>query len=330
MTTEVSATEIRAFQRCERLHHYLYPLGYRPAERAHGLRFAALLHEGLHMWWASPKTDRLTPALERIDIAAEEAPTHVDDFDWVRADELLRFYHTTWNAEPLAVVATRLDFQTQLLHPDTGHASPAIELYGRIPALAKDEESCVWIVQHKTTAEADAPLFWEHLALDITAVLHLVGARALGFEPAGILYDVLGKPRLAPLKATPDHLRRYRQTDGGLYAGQRDRDETHQEFRARYSQSLWHSPHHICVRRAIPKGDERAALRDVWILAHRIHDARQRAAEGAWSLRNDGACLRWNHLCDFFPVCSGADVIGAPAFRRTQEPMSHGIIEEDL
>ncbi len=329
MTIAVSATEIHTFQRCERLHHYLYPLGYRPAERAHGLRFAALLHEGLYAWWAAPADDRLTPALERLGFASNEPQTRVDDLDWIRADELLRFYHTTWNAEPLTVVATRLDFQTALVNPDTGEASSTVALCGRIPALAKDDQGRVWVVRHKTTAEADAPLFWDHLTFDILGAVHLAGARALGFEPAGTLYDVIGKPRLAPLKATPEHLRRYRQDNGALYAGQRDRDETPEAYRARYSNVLWRSERPICVRKAIPKGDERAALRDVWILAHRIYDARQRAAEGGWSLRNDGACLRWNHhLCAFFPVCSGADVIGAPAYHRTEAPMPHAMEEE--
>jgi len=68
-----------------------------------------------------------------------------------------------------------------------------------------------YVVEHKTTSYeigAGSP-YWKRLTLDSQVSNYLVGARTLGHEPAGVLYDVVRKVRLRPSKATPVEAREY-------------------------------------------------------------------------------------------------------------------------
>lgn len=70
--------------------------------------------------------------------------------------------------------------------------------------------SCL-IVEHKTSSSdvEEGSSYWKRLRLDAQVSTYMVGARALGFEPVGVLYDVIRKPRFKPMKATPVEARAY-------------------------------------------------------------------------------------------------------------------------
>src|SRR5262245_7538076 len=219
MSILVSASEMRVFQRCEREHANLYTLGIKPVERAHALRFGSLVHAALESWWrwrSDSDVGRLDTALTKIAHAIRENDCRVDAFDRVRAEELIRGYHNEWANEPLETLAVEAEFSTSMIDPDTGAELPDIRLGGKLDALARDTNGYVWIVEHKTTSDPSAGAYWERLSLDLQCSVYLIGAHALGFKPKGVLYDVLGKPRVAPLKATPQDQRKYRKVDGGL------------------------------------------------------------------------------------------------------------------
>ena len=70
----------------------------------------------------------------------------------------------------------------------------------------------VWVVEHKT-ANADigpGTTYWKRLVLDGQVSTYLPGTRALGHaDVRGVLYDVIRKPTIRPLKATPVEQREY-------------------------------------------------------------------------------------------------------------------------
>lgn len=70
----------------------------------------------------------------------------------------------------------------------------------------------VWVVEHKT-ANADigpGTTYWKRLVLDGQVSTYLPGTRALGHaDVRGVLYDVIRKPTIRPLKATPPEQREY-------------------------------------------------------------------------------------------------------------------------
>lgn len=69
----------------------------------------------------------------------------------------------------------------------------------------------VVVIEHKTTSKEigiGSP-YWRRLELDAQVSKYIGGARALGHEPDHVLYDVIRKPRIRPLLATPVDSRKY-------------------------------------------------------------------------------------------------------------------------
>lgn len=162
----------------------------------------------------------------------------------------------------------------------------------------------VWIVEHKTTSEdceAGSP-YWQRLRLDSQVSTYYRGARALGYDVRGCLYDVIRKPSLKPYKATPVESRKFK-ADGSLYANQRDRDETPDEYRTRLLEDIAAKPERYYVRGEVVRtaDDEHAGAADAWMIAQSIREAERL---GRFP-RNVDACVRYGRTCDYFEVCTG-------------------------
>lgn len=153
------------------------------------------------------------------------------------------------------------------------------------------------VVEHKTTSADITPgsPYWRRLALDAQVSLYLGGAGSL-------LYDVIKKPSLRPLRATPVEARRYTKA-GTLYAAQREHDETPDAYEARLLADIAQHPDAYYQRGTVVRTEEEAqeAGRDVWMTARMIRESRYL---DAWP-RNPSACDAYGRTCDYWPVCSG-------------------------
>lgn len=165
------------------------------------------------------------------------------------------------------------------------------------------------VVEHKTTSADITPgsPYWRRLALDAQVSLYLGGAGAL-------LYDVIKKPSLRPLRATPVEARRYTKA-GTLYAAQREHDETPDAYEARLLADIAQHPDAYYQRGTVVRTEEEAreAGRDVWMAARMIRESRYL---DAWP-RNPSACDAYGRTCDYWPVCSGTASIDDDVLYRT-------------
>lgn len=309
MFDHVSTSELHAFMRCRREHTNVFTLGYEPIAEAQPFVFGKLVHKGLEAWWRAAKPHRLSAALLRIERTLDEKPELVDAFDRAKVEELLRGYDARWGEETLAMIAVEQEFRAPLIHPITREISPRVGLWGRIDTIAGDPNGNVWIVEHKTAQDASPGPYWERLRIDLQCSIYLLGARALGLEPAGVLYDVIEKPRLYPFRATERR--------------PRDREESPDEFRVRLAGHLAsHSPYKrgIVVRLEM---DEVEAGLDLWDAAHEIAALRERVRCGERSPRNPDACFRYGRMCEFFGPCTNsADLSDERLFRRTKRALA--------
>lgn len=123
----VTTSSMRAFRRCSREYEISYVLGYTSVEQADALRFGTLFHKGLEVWW---KTVDLGKAFDAMANAA-------DDYEFAKAQELMRGYHFMWKDEPFEVLAVEAQFSAPLINPATGAASKTYELGGKIDAVAR-------------------------------------------------------------------------------------------------------------------------------------------------------------------------------------------------
>lgn len=192
--------------------------------------------------------------------------------------------------ERYETVGVEVEFAAPLLDPDTMIESDDWYLRGKIDALAIDHATGeLLIVEHKTSSADISPGsdYWRRLRLDSQISMYYDGARSLGYEPTGIVYDVLAKPNLrlgGPTK-------------------KRAQAETLEEFRERFSATIAENPNAIYARSRLVRFDAEIdeARRDVWATARQLDQA-MRLNEYP---RNPGACSKYGSMCEFFPVCSG-------------------------
>lgn len=311
MSALLTNSRMKTARACQRLHEYEYELGWRLAEAPDTLRFGNLWHAGQEAWWPAPPEERLAKALEAVQGEA-------DPFDRVKAEELLRGYDARWGDEPYEVLAVEKEFRTSLRNPETGAMSRTWVLAGKLDAIVRDlRTGRVMVVEHKTSSEniTQGGEYWRRLRMDGQVSVYYEGAKALGYDVDGCLYDVVGKPGIRPLKATPPESRKYKK-DGTLYANLRAEDETPEEYRVRLVEDIAANPGDYYQRGEVARleSEMAEAMHDVWQVGRQIRESElaHRAP------RNPDACNRYGRTCPFFGVCTGEESLeDNPRFKRS-------------
>lgn len=295
----LTTSRARAFQRCPRYHDIRYNRGYRSAVDSGPLAFGSLFHRALEAWWKAPRAGALAAALEALSREVD-----ADRFDLARAWTLIEGYDARWRDEPLVAERVEATFGLELVNPQTGAASRTWRLAGKVDAIVR-REGQLWLLEHKTSSEDISPgtPYWSKLRLDTQVSIYLRGAVALGYDVEGCIYDVIGKPSLRPLLATPAEARKYTKS-GQLYANQREQDETPEEYRERLRAAVAEQPDRYFQRGDVVRLEDETAESqwELWQTARSIRDAQIAERHP----RYPDACWRFNRACDYFDVCTGS------------------------
>ena len=186
------------------------------------------------------------------------------------------------------------------------------------------------IIETKTSSEDISPgsQYYRRLRMDRQIGVYLRAAQQMGMDVVGMGYDIIGKPQLRPYKATPIESRKYTKATktepSRLYANQRDRDETPEEYGQRCLAAIIAEPD-AYYQRAIPVRlfqEQHESAVDVWQTAGAIREARRLNVFP----RNPDACFTWNRSCDYLSVCAGDVPIDDPLLFRRERP--HEELEE--
>lgn len=306
----LTASSMRTFQRCPREYYFRYEQGLQPVgDRAEALRFGTLVHKSLEAWWGAPRPlhdevddPRLAAALD----ALQEHQATVDPYQLEVARAMMIGYHHRWGQEPLEALAVELEFRADLVNPATKAASRTWQHGGKIDVVAREVPTeRTMLVEHKTSSEDIGPgsEYWRRLQLDAQVSLYFTGAKAYGLHIDGCVYDVLGKPKLRPYKATPPEERKYTKA-GALYANQREEDETPEDFGARVMRAIAENPERYFQRGEVVRleDDQFEFAFDAWAIGREV---RERQLSGLWA-RNPDSCSRFGRTCDYFDLCTGA------------------------
>jgi hypothetical protein len=135
-----------------------------------------------------------------------------------------------------------------------------------------------------------------------------------------VLYDVLLKPKMDRLHATPPIKRQYTKVTKAnpvsrLYADQRENDESDDEYEMRVLEDICARPEHYYQRGTVVRleHDHAAHLRDVKGTVHLLQVAR---GMGEDIPRNTDSCFKYGRPCDFYACCSsGVDVMDETFFQ---------------
>ncbi len=296
----LSNSALSCFRRCAREYKYRYVTLRRPRQKSEALRFGSLLHLGLNAWWrcSGEASEKLAAAVEAM--RADDA----DEWDLVRAEELMLGYTARWGDEGYETVAVEHEFDVPLVNPESGRASKTYRVRGAIDAIAR-RDGKLFQIEHKSTSRDITPGadYWRKVsALDTQVSTYQAAMKVSGLNVHETLYDVIRKVALRPLKATPIESRKYK-ANGVLYANQRENDETAEEYRLRVREAIAEDPSRYFARGPVVRlerdVEEHAA--DTWMTATMLRISEN---QNTWP-RNPGSCERFGSFCSYFEACSG-------------------------
>lgn len=316
----ITHSRMAAFRGCERLHQIRYVRGYRPLVVREELAFGTLMHAGLEGWWTSWIAGTELHAEAAIGYMLKARTPNIDDATFAKAETVMLAYDTVWTPSmaDVEVLAVEAQFNAPLFLA-SGRPMPGVRQGGMIDVLIRKPDGLVYMVEHKTTGSDITPgsAYWAKLRMEPQVSMYHEGARALGYELAGCIYDVLVRPKHSLLKATPAETRKYTK-EGKLYANQRDQDETAEEFRSRLVAVIAEDPKRWFARADVVRLDTELEdfREDVRETARRIRTATRQKTPAP---RNPDYCHKFGRACEFWDVCTGtADLDDETRFRKVE------------
>jgi RecB family exonuclease len=308
----LSVTSANRYRSCPRSYYFANVLRRIPRHIDENRRFGTLLHVGLEAWWRAYALGMFS-TMAPLDAALEAMRTSKapDPYDLARAEVLMRGYDARWGLEQLEVVyldpqtaGVEVEFEGDLRNPATSGVSRTFRRGGRIDAIVRAPDGQVYVMEHKSSSEdiSAGSEYWQRLTLDLQCSAYMQGARDLGLRPAGVIYDVVGKPDMRPLRATPVESRKYVKKTGSLYANQREHDETPEEHGARLAERIAETPEKFYQRAYIVR-TEQELCESAWSLWATSVQIRESMAANLWP-QHDKSCRQYGRLCDYFAVCT--------------------------
>ncbi len=282
----LTQSEVRTFRRCARERFYRYVMLRRSRIDAEPLSFGKFVHAELQRLWTT------TGEVEHV-------PAPKDPFKAKTAAVLTMGYSARWGI-PDGSLGAEIEFQTALTNPETGAPSKTYELAGKLDALQQQPDASVLVVEHKTTSEdiEAGSDYWKRLRIDTQISTYYVGARSLGYDVSGVLYDVIRKPTIRPRNT-----------------------ETPEAWGQRLAADITDRPDRYYARQVVVRlaQEEQEAAQDMWQSARNIADADRLGRHP----KNSDACVRWGRTCNYFGVCTGTQQIADDylfeTFKRNEE-----------
>lgn len=326
----LTASRLKAFRACPRLEQIKYRELVMPLKSRPPLKFGTLVHLGLEIFWTAIKNK------DSHGLAAEKALDAMfmhaldDAFEQARAVAMMTGYCAVWRefATQIEVLAVEVQFRAPLVNPDDiSKVAKTWERGGKIDVMIRMPNSMIAIMEHKTSGVDTNPgsAYRGALAMDGQISMYFHGAAALGYKARLCLYDVLRKPKVKPLKATPVEKRKTKK-NGDAYAKQRTTDETVAEYQDRVLAKIAAKPEEFYSHIEVGRTDEELArdARDAW---HTVA-AMTQMSEKKYFPRNPDACFRFGAPCEYLGVCQGVEDLNDPMkFRRLSEP--HPELQEE-
>lgn len=298
---QLTNSSLTAFKTCPRKYELQYQKGIVPVRDSEPLYFGRLMHDGLDFWCKNGRDIEKT--VEHVEEIWNKDPEK-DEYLLAKIVVLLRGYHERYKDDELELVESEKPFAAPLLNPETGRESGLFYLSGIIDRIVK-RHGRFKILETKTTSDDIYPEsdYWRKLSIDSQVSNYYLGAEVvMGQKIENCIYDCIKKPGLQPLKATPVENRKYKK-DGALYASQRDKDETPQEYYDRLTLDILDRPQFYFARREVPRSESDLFeyLDDAWNITQSL---RAFQTKGKWP-RFVNSCFSMFGACQYWKICSG-------------------------
>ncbi len=319
-------SRLATFRDCPRKHRFAYTKKRRAVQIAKPLRFGTAWHALLEVYWRARQRHDVFSWAAVLDHMATMDFTGLGPYEHAKMLAMLAAYVSIWDAHDVDVLAVEAQFRFPLSHPVTGVRTLAFDMGGKIDLIIRwRANGRVAVVEHKSLSKGVliGSNEREALVMDGQVSQYWAGARALGFEPDEVVYDVAVKPKIEPKMATPVEERRYTEAKPAvpdkvlangtvkpgraavparLYANQREEDETPSEYGDRIAALLLEAPSKWFQRPEVVRLEkqERDYRFSTWAWARAILESERVPEE--FVPQNTGTCFKYGR-CPYLPVC---------------------------
>jgi hypothetical protein len=295
---KLTCSRMRSFKTCRKADHYRYQIGLRPIEDGFALRYGQAAHGAVEIL----ENEGIESAVEFCLSASLRT-----DYDLQQLAAQIRAYYWRWCLYPQPndpvveqLIETEQSFCLPLVNPATGAASRTFERAGKKDAKIVLRGFGTTFRETKTTGDSLDDRYWRLLLIDPQVSYYFAAAQDSGDNTDAVLYDVIRKPAMKPLKATPVDKRKYTK-DGKLYANLREVDETPHEWGERLLADMIERPDFYLQRRIIPRLEQSIDefRNEVWDIAKDILQAQN--LDRWYRNPSHQNC----DFCPYFDFCTG-------------------------
>lgn len=280
----MTTSELKCFRSCRKRYEFEYIRMLKPIETPKALSIGRQYHAGIEMLLNGESMEEIEGTLLMAEyVNADKNQIEMNMFDCFLAVEMVRHFAENSNWQTWKIKAIEQNFEVP-----TGDGNT---LKGRIDGLI-DVDGFNYLIEQKTASQLSERYIARLTYLDEQNVNYLYAynkLRELGQiedKPiGGIFYNIIEKPLLKPLKATPQSELKYKK-DGTLYASCRLKDETPQEYRERVRQ--WYAEGNRMIQKYISRTPEEIERAMVEFNAT-VRDLNQAKIDNTW-YRNSNAC----------------------------------------
>ena len=259
--TKITTSQVKCFKTCRKRYFFEYVKCLKPIETPKALEIGTLYHYGLELLLTGAHyCDVECAIIERQQQNATRLGIDYEPLNAYVACDMVRAFDRDSGWREWTIIAVEKKFEVT-----TGYAK---RLCGKLDGLTEADNKR-FIIEHKTTSQwgKDGEAYLHGLLWDEQSTNYLYAYRRMLEDGvievgpvAGIFYTITEKPTIKQYSATPPEKRKYTR-DGALYAGQHERDETPEEYRARVRE--WYDAekrvHTHFVYRTQPDIDEHIA-----------------------------------------------------------------------
>lgn len=280
-----------------------------PLEEPEALHFGRLLHDALHLL----RSEGL-PAAENSLAKLPSGQMR----NYLLA--MIRVYANWARDLEYKSIREELVFRVPILNPETGSASTAHCLAGKIDRVVEDEKHQLWIVEYKSASIID-PTYLQRLLLDFQSRLYVLALQMMVAEPvAGVIYDILQKPSLK--QGTEEGQEEFEirkaalleKSKSGKTTATRRQGEPDADFLARLT-DWYRAPGRFHRERLFfSAADLKETASELWELSKSYLEAQKRGA----FYKNTTFCFHYGRACAYLPICAsqGNPLVIANHYRR--------------
>lgn len=188
MNNLLTASRMSALLQCPRKHYWKFEVGLAADTDSIALRFGSAWHRAMEARWKG--ADYETALAAAIPENAE-----LDELSIATLSGLLAGYFIHYQSEDFIKT---VHAEVQFDQPLTG--SRTFQVAGKIDGLCELHDGRLALKEDKTTSESVAPDsdYWLRLRFNSQLMQYVLASRAMGWDVATIIYDVVRKPAIEP------------------------------------------------------------------------------------------------------------------------------------